>query len=106
MKVNILGTVYTVKEEDDEFFDKYGIDGYCEWFTKEIYIRKGLETPDETKMYAPELYKDNVILHEIIHAFFFEAGMQDYDRDERLTEWMARNIRKIINAFDEAKLQE
>ena len=39
MKVNILGTEYTVlvkKYDEEEAFERRSIDGYCDGYTKEI----------------------------------------------------------------------
>ena len=33
----------------------------------------------------------------------FESGMRNYERDEQIVEWIARNIEKINKALEQAK---
>ena len=103
MKVDILGTEYTIVEKEDERFEKHDADGFCEWWTKEIHIKKGIGEETENTMFGMKQYKENVIRHEIIHAFMFESGMQSYERDEQIVEWITRNIEKINKALEQAK---
>ena len=102
MKVDILGTEYTIVEKEDERFEALDAVGFCEWWTKEIYIKKGIEETNET-MKGLNKFKENIIKHEIVHAFLFESGMQNYERDEQIVEWIARNIEKINKALEQAK---
>ena len=102
MKVDILGTEYTIVEKEDERFEALDAVGFCEWWTKEIYIKKGIEETNET-MKGLDRFKENVIKHEIVHAFLFESGMQNYESDEQIVEWIARNIEKINKALEQAK---
>lgn len=102
MKVNILGTEYNIIEKEDERFEYLDAVGLCEWWTKEIYIKKGIKETSET-MKGLENFKKNIIRHEIIHAFLFESGMQDYEGDEQIVEWIARNIEKINKALEQVK---
>lgn len=103
MKVDILGTEYKILELEDEKFEKNDADAFCEWWKKEIHLKKGIEVESDTSMLNLASYKDNVIRHEIVHAFLFESGMCNYERDENIVEWIARNVDKISAAFMQAK---
>ena len=103
MKVSILGTEYTIIEKECERFDKFKADGFCEWWKKEIHILKDIQVEDEDSMLGLDKYKYNVIKHEIVHAFLFESGMKDYERDEVIVEWIARNLEKINKALEQVK---
>ena len=46
---------------------------------------------------------DHVILHELIHGFFHECGMRDWSANETLINWIAHNIRDIMDVYDEIK---
>ena len=100
-KVNILGTTYKVKE--DKSLKHTPADGICKTYDKEIVIRPvadmlGAEDC-ETSKYARH---KEVIRHEIVHAFFDEAGLSDYCSDERLVEWIAKQFPKMQEAMRQA----
>lgn len=80
MKVNVLGTEYTVttkKYDEDEAFERLKIVGYCDGLTKQIVLCdmntcKGWEhEPPETI----EASRKETLRHEIVHAFFNESGL-------------------------------
>lgn len=110
-KVNVLGTEYKIKystEETDP--NMVGADGYCEPYTKEIYINRhlfdGSEKTADDKLMCKGLdvrgYK--VFRHEIIHAFIIESGLWeccDWARNEELTDWIARQFPKMNKVFTE-----
>jgi len=115
MKVNVLGTDYTItvkKYEEDEAFDRRSIDGYCDGLTKQIVIcdmstYKGWEhEPPETVALAQK----QTIRHEIVHAFLDESGLADcsaaYDggwaKFEEMVDWIAIQGPKIYTAWQEA----
>ena len=76
MKVNILGTDYTIKEctvDEDSYLQEY--DGYCDKSSKEIVICKKRK---DCQLKNWEWYRKKVIRHEIIHAFLYESGLCAY----------------------------
>lgn len=106
MKVNVLGTEYTIKSgvkaEDDAHFSSSEADGYIDYQTKEIIIK---EMPEESHELTNDIasYERLVIRHELAHAFLYESGLTDYAVDERLVEWMAIQLpkmAKIIKKID------
>lgn len=115
MKVNVLGTEYTItvkKYTEEEAFERRSICGFCDGYTKEIVVcdmhtYKGWENEIEPTIIA--CHKETV-RHEIVHAFFNESGLQEcslnYDgawaRNEEMVDWLALQIPKIYKAFEQA----
>ena len=91
MKVNILGTKYTIIYEN---FGRDNRDGYCNVINKEIHIDIQITN---------EIRKKNVLKHEIIHAFLFESGLENYFYDEVLISYFALQFDKIKNAISEVE---
>jgi hypothetical protein len=105
MKVNILGADYDFvvdkAENDPKLIDNMG---YCDNSIKYIGIK------DKTEYALNDVLanKDfNVHLketkrHEIIHAFFSECGLTDYNENEQLVDWIAIQFPKIVEVFQKA----
>ena len=104
MKINVLGTEYTINEcspeEDKTLCD---IDGYCDKTTKVICITK--KTPD-SNLGDWGIYRKKILRHEIIHAFLFESGLHEnfehkqWGHDETFIDWVAVQFPKIQKAFE------
>lgn len=110
--VNILGTDYkiTIKKYDEEpYFEKNGIDGYCDEHTKEIVIcdmktYKGWEDATEEEV---KIRQKETLRHEIVHAFFRESGLSDssftvegaWAKNEEMVDWFALQGPKIYKAW-------
>ncbi|HEX3022205.1 MAG TPA: hypothetical protein VHP81_07420, partial [Lachnospiraceae bacterium] len=87
MIVNVLGTEYTISKEVSDIDDSRmkNSDGYCDWTTKQIKIAAMQES--DTTLKDLTKYKNKVLRHEIIHAFFEESGLSecsDYARNEEM----------------------
>ena len=99
MKVNILGTPYNVIFDDKTDTDKYGI---CERYSKEIFIyRKSFIGEDTCK--CVEKTMDKTVRHELFHAIFHEAGLDEYCEDETLVDCLAilyPKIQQIIESVN------
>lgn len=98
-KVHILGEVYSIVE-DGSIINSDGADGLCERLTKTITIVPKDKILDEecsdeerTKRY------NEVMRHEIIHAFFFESGLSRYATDEDLVDWIAVQFPKLLGTM-------
>ena len=106
MKVNILGTEYTIEKKsktEDTFLNQ--CDGYCDKTTKKIVIK----TKDEdNELDDYEVYEKKIMRHEIIHAFLFESGLHEnwehkqFGHDETYVDWIAVQFPKMQKAFEEA----
>ena len=107
MKVNILGTEYTVEErtvEEDSYLNN--CDGYCDKTTKEIVVAK--QKPDND-LNNYDWYRKKVMRHEIIHAFLYESGLHEnfehpkqYGHEETMIDWIAIQFPKMLKVFEEA----
>lgn len=106
MKVNVMGTEYTVEiltKEDDEFLKK--ADGYCDKTSKRIVVKAKDET-NELDDYL--VYEKTVLRHEIVHAFLFESGLHnnfnhpEWGHDETMVDWIATQGLKIYKAWESA----
>ena len=87
--MKILGTKYEIvrkKREDDPKLVEN--DGYCDPTSKIIVIVDGY-TPDINNVSDLSVYDNNVLRHEIIHAFLHESGLRNYSADETLVDWLA-----------------
>ena len=107
MKINVLGTKYTIEERtehEDEFLKKF--DGYCDKTSKRIVIVK--EKAD-SELDNWRVYRNQCLRHEIIHAFMIESGLQndwqhpnEFGHDETTIDWIAIQFPKMLKAFKEA----
>lgn len=106
MKVNILGTEYTINkksEKEDTYLQK--CDGYCDKTSKKIVV-KTVDESNELDNY--EMYLKKVMRHEIIHAYLFESGLhenwrhEEWGQDETTIDWFAVQSPKIFESFKEA----
>lgn len=105
-RVQILGTVYSiaeVSEKDDSNLEN--CDGYCDWTTKEIVIRR----ERDGMLGDMEAYIRKVKRHEIVHAFLCESGLaecsgeaESWAMNEAMVDWIARMGEKIYAAWKEA----
>lgn len=102
--VNVLGTDYVIKfrskDDDEHLVDSLG---YTDFYKKEIIVADDLlqygGTDDKVRN---ELVNNHTIRHEIVHAFFFESGLDgssDYARNEELVDWIAIQLPKLCRMF-------
>lgn len=96
--INILGTNYKfeIVEEKSEKLD--GSDGgITKYFEKKIYVNGDNEEISDL---------NRVIRHEIIHAFLYESGLPEYSHDEKIVDWLAMQIPKIVKIYEPLEKQE
>lgn len=99
-EVKILGTTYKV-EEDDSIIKSDNADGVCVRYTKEIKIVPKELIMENCTEEEKELRYNEVLRHELVHAYFIEAGLANYSCDETLVDWLAVQIPKIVGTFKE-----
>lgn len=99
--VTILGQPYRVllcPRENDSYFDKANVDGYCEQFTHEIVVcsySKDWETVDRRAVI------EEIIAHEVVHAYMYESGLganwehKQFGQEETTVDWIAYQVEKI-----------
>jgi hypothetical protein len=98
--VNILGTEYSI--EIDDTLEKTELDGLCKEYNKQISVRSvGSMLNDNDSTDTKKIRFEEVLRHEIIHAFFYEAGLEDYSDNEQLIDWIAKQFPKLEKAFKE-----
>lgn len=93
---------------EDEFPKLKSADasGLAELYNKELIINKDDTKENEKTFDNLKEYTNKVIRHEIIHAYFYEAGLSDYCHDEKLVDWIAIQLPKMaktINYVEENK---
>lgn len=99
MVVDVLGTKYTIKQ-DDTLVNSM-IDGLCNGYSKEI-THRGVDDMlcNDDPIDVKKIRFSEVLRHELIHAFFNEAGLENYRNDEVLVDWMAKQFPKTIKAME------
>ena len=105
MKVNILGQDYEIRTLTEKEYPKLkGANGMCECYSKEIILNADCVDDDDT--YANlQGFKDKVLRHEVIHAYFHEMGMHKYCDDEMLVDLLAYQIPKMAKTFKEVGVE-
>lgn len=98
MKVNILGTEYTIKHDDLNNEELEEADGLCKLYDKEIILR-------EKQYMCSESRYEHVKRHEIIHAVAHECGVQ-YGYDEALVDWIAHIIPIVNSTMTQISISE
>lgn len=108
--INILGTEYRVKyqeQEDNPKFDE--VDGYIDNATKEIYIM--IQKSDKNSVSNTSYHQDCVLKHEIIHAFLYESGLDtqtngcdSWATNEEMVDWFAIQFDKIQQVFKQLNI--
>ena len=108
MKLNILGTSYSVTITNDGKEPRLkNCDGFCDDTTHEIvaedYKNKVGDDPDAKRNL--KLQTQKIIRHEIIHAFLFESGLAEnspWAQDEEMVDWIAKQAPRLIDAWQKA----
>ena len=104
-KLDILGTKYNICLDDrginPRFENKVG---YCDMFNSEICVDTSINDSrnlDNTKNISEVNRK--ILRHELTHAFFYESGLEEYCRDEILVDFIAVQIKKLMNIIEIAE---
>lgn len=105
VKVNILGTEYTILERklnEDSKLER--LNGYCDTSIKLIVLRDVKEVEDdEDSQKDLKVYRNRLLRHELIHAFLFESGLDDdWAINEQMIDFFAMQFEKIEEAFESA----
>ena len=107
MKINILGTEWTIEHRDadkDQMLDTR--DGYTDPSVNLIVLAN--KRKDDDVLNFADIQK-RVLRHEIIHAFLFESGLGanyehcKYGHEETMVDWIALQFPKILKIFDEVE---
>ena len=105
--IDILGTPYEIVYDVPEEDLPEDSDGCVDVTVKRIYI--GRFEPCKNKVANLEAVKRQTIRHEIVHAFLFESGLwtssfitEAWGASEEITDWIALQAPKLVQAFNEA----
>lgn len=105
-KINILGAVYTIKYNVPEEQMPEGSDGVMDYSIKTIKIAEFVQ--DKDTVVDLQKYRNQVVRHEILHAFLYESGLwsnsnevESWALNEEMVDWFAIQSPKIFNAFKE-----
>jgi hypothetical protein len=106
MKIDILGTEYTLTESNEANDSKLiGRDGYADTSVKKCVVddMSNAYTGTDAKENLPE-YKKSVKRHELIHAFLYESGLDScsWACNEEMVDWLAIQSPKLLKAFKDA----
>lgn len=104
MKIDILGTQYTLTFVDAAKDQRMVGDGYCDTSTKELVVDK-MNDESPTKKQDIESYKRGVVRHEIVHAYLHESGL-DVNCEwvtEAMVDWIALQMPKLIKTMQEVE---
>lgn len=108
-KVNILGEEWTInyKEKDNNpQFKESSCDGYCDFSIKSINVenfKREVGTLEDL-----ELYKRQVLRHELIHAVLHESGLatcSEWAVNEEMVDFFAKQMPKLIKIFKELEIE-
>lgn len=100
--VNVLGTEYAIRIDSASVNPKLvDANGYIERYTKEIVLEPLAEGTHFDTANDMKSLNDLSLRHELVHAFFTESGLREYCEDEKLVEWIAYQVPKMITAFRE-----
>lgn len=96
-----MGTEYELIR-NDKSLKEIGADGECRSYSKIIRIRpvKDMLSGDSSDKEKEDRYNE-VLRHEVIHAFFHECGLDDYCGNEELVDWLAVQFPKMLKVFQE-----
>lgn len=103
MKVNILGTEYTIEyhsTEEDSFLKE--CDGYCDYTSKRIVIKSN----NDNEVGNFEWLQKKSLRHEIIHSMLAESGLQsnfqhcsEFGHDETMIDFVAIQFPKLLTIY-------
>ena len=111
-KVNVLGSIYSVEIAP---YTKYPILfgkalGWCDFHAQKIVVLDMATVElvdDELNTQSPDKATDRIFRHELVHAFFYESGMDTetgFARDEILVDFLAMQIPKMAKMFEKLSL--
>lgn len=102
--VDILGTQYEVITQTEKENPKLkDANGLCEVYSKRIILDVSSKD-DEMAFENIDKFYSKVVRHEIVHAFFHEAGLDKYMDDETLVDVIAILMPKIYNAMKQVDI--
>ena len=107
--IDILGTVYRIESSEEISTDlaTKSLDGETNFIDKVIKIKYPLDmlSGDDCTNHK-HTYYNQVLRHELVHAFFYEADLTDYAYDETLVEFIASQFPKLSRLFKNEEVEK
>jgi len=111
-KVDVLGSTYFVEICP---YSRYPILfgkalGWCDFHARKIVVLDMATVElgdDELNTQSPDKATERIFRHELVHAFFYESGMDTetgFARDEILVDFLAMQIPKLSKLFEKLNL--
>lgn len=110
LKFSVLGNIWHIYVKSAEADPKLKeTSGYADPSTRSIIINDFADVrSSEYSIEALSVYRRKVMRHEIIHAFLFESGFDGEEsgtdhwaENEKMVEWIALQLPKIVEACQE-----
>lgn len=106
-QIDVLGTTYSIHEADmmtDQALEQ--CDGYCDETVKVCVIDSMKNRTDPMSKQDIQKYKNQVVRHELVHAFLFESGLgnDSWAANEEIVDWIAAMFPKLKDAFEQLKV--
>lgn len=107
--VNILGTEYEILIQSEKDNPKLKeCSGLCEQYSKKIIIDDFENQKDDPMLVENfEEFKNKVLRHEVIHAYFGESGLRsesNFAENEELVDWIAIMLPRIFKTCKELNI--
>jgi len=104
MTISILGQDYDFQEIAQKNDPRLAnCDGYTDNSTKVIRVNNDFNENDPASIGDLSVFKKKVMRHEIIHAFFVESGLKNYNEDELIVDWIALQFPKLLKTFTQVE---
>ena len=101
--VNVLGTEYEIQESEETYKRLITTQntGECDMYEKVISISPQEFIANDSRENVRHAIYNICMRHEILHAFFHEAGVDNYSADETLVDFIAMQFPKMKELFEE-----
>lgn len=104
MNINILGTDYEIISQTEKENPKLtNADGIAELYDHKLIIDFSIGNPKDTWNNIDEYFK-KVIRHEMIHAIFHESGIEEWQQDEHLVDFLAMQYEKFEKLLNDENI--
>lgn len=101
---HIMGATYTV-ETNPDIIKREGADGICARYGRKILIAPIDDMlPDCDNDKEKQARFNEVMRHELLHAFLYECGVEKYAEDEDLVQFLAIQFYKLYELFREMEV--
>lgn len=100
--INVLGEDYNIIKSNEEKHQALkDCNGFFDFSTKEIIIRDDLDKTGVGLNANGEVFLNQTVRHELIHAFMEESGVvsAEWCNDELLVDWIAIQLPKMVKAM-------